>query len=63
MKGLSKERYVQVYEMLALVCALMLSICVSFYTSAAEMDHVYGVICCIAGGNVPTPGCCCQGVP
>ena len=48
LKGLSKERYVQVYEMLALVCALMLSICVSFYTSAAEMDHVYGVICCIA---------------
>ena len=33
--------------MLALVCALLLSICVTFYTSNPS-DHLYGVICCVA---------------
>ena len=45
---LKKDEYCKVYEMLALVSALMLSICVSFYTSSVKMDHVYGLICCIA---------------
>ena len=33
--------------MLALVCALLLSICVTFYTSNPS-DHLYGVVCCVA---------------
>jgi len=44
----SKDQYVKVFEMLSLVSALMLSICVSFYTSATKMDHVFGLICCVA---------------
>ena len=35
------------YEMLALVCALLLSVCVTFYTSNAS-DHVYGIVGCVA---------------
>ncbi len=58
MSFLSKEQYVKVYEMLALVCALMLNICVVFYTGADvgaskysyeySILHVYGIICCLA---------------
>ena len=44
----STEGLVKVYEILSLVSALMLSICVTFYTSATKMDHVYGLICCVA---------------
>lgn len=44
----SREHILKVYEMLALVCALMLSICVSFYTADQRWDHIYGLVCCIA---------------
>ena len=33
--------------MLALVCALLLSICVTFYTSQPK-DHLFGLVACIA---------------
>lgn len=43
----SREQYLKAYEMLALVCALLLSICVSFYT-AQPSDHLFGLVACIA---------------
>merc|ERR1711907_362121 len=43
----SKAQYTKAYEMLALVCALLLSICVTFYT-ASPSDHMFGIIACVA---------------
>lgn len=43
----SREQYLKAYEMLALVCALLLSIGVSFYT-AQPKDHLFGLVACIA---------------
>jgi hypothetical protein len=44
----SKEQYTKTYEMLALVCALMLSVTVSFYTSGNSDAHLHGIVCCLA---------------
>ena len=46
--GASREQLTKAYEMLALVSALMLSVCVTFYTSSSESDYVYGIVCCLA---------------
>jgi hypothetical protein len=43
----SKEHYTKTYEMLALVCALMLSVTVSFYTSGNTDAHLHGIVCCL----------------
>lgn len=46
--NVSKDHLTKVYEMLALVCALMLSVCVAFYTASNKSDYIYGIVCCIA---------------
>lgn len=46
--NVSRDQLTKVYEMLALVCALMLSVCVAFYTASNKTDYLYGIICCIA---------------
>ena len=43
-----KEHFRKVYEMLALISALLLTISVTFYTATENAHHVYGVICCVA---------------
>jgi hypothetical protein len=43
----NKERLIQVYELLGLVCALLLSIGVTFYTANTKGSHLYGLVCCI----------------
>ena len=44
----SPSTFAKAYEMLALVSALMLTICVQFYTANSVHDHVYGLLCCVA---------------
>jgi len=46
--SVSKEQLTKTYEMLALVSALMLSVCVTFYTSSSKSDYLYGIVCCLA---------------
>lgn len=43
----SKDHYTKTYEILALVCALMLSVTVSFYTSGNTNAHLHGIVCCL----------------
>ena len=44
---LSREHLALSYEILAIVNALMLSVCVTFYT-ADDPDTLFGLVCCIA---------------
>ena len=44
---LSREHLARSYEILAIVNALMLSVCVTFYT-ADDPDTLFGLVCCIA---------------
>jgi len=44
----SREKMSRVYETLALISALMLTICVTFYTAAPPGDHLFGIICCLS---------------
>ena len=43
----SREHLARSYEILSIVNALMLSVCVTFYT-AADPDTLFGLVCCIA---------------
>ena len=43
-----KNNLSKTYEMLCLVCALLLAICVTFYTANNDGDHLYGLVCCIS---------------
>jgi len=45
---LSKSHLQHVYETLALVSALLLTVCVTFYTSNDQGDHLYGIVSCVA---------------
>jgi hypothetical protein len=44
----NKEHFRKVFEMLALICALLSTISVTFYTATENPHHAYGIICCIA---------------
>lgn len=43
----SPEHYNKVYEMLALLSALMLGVGVTFYTADTNVAYDYGLVCCI----------------
>lgn len=43
-----KKNLQKVYEMLALLCALLFTVGVTFYTSNQSGDHTYGLVCCVA---------------
>ena len=43
----SVEHLARTYEILSIVCALMLSVCVTFYT-ASDPDTLFGLVCCVA---------------
>lgn len=46
--NVNKDQLCKVYENLALVSALMLSVCVAFYTNSDSADYIYGMVACIA---------------
>ena len=44
----SREKISRVYETLALISALMLTICVTFYTANEPGDRLFGIVCCLS---------------
>lgn len=43
------EQFVKVFETLALLCALLLSVGVTYYTASTSLAmHLHGVVCCVA---------------
>lgn len=44
----SREQYIKMYEMLALLSALLLTVGVTYYTASDASMHLHGVLCCVA---------------